>query len=131
MNAYAASFARPMVPWLFIGASAAFCVLSFSFFLFSLPPQNVAAAGVSTIATTTSYVRPLEVHIANDGLILLRSAHVVAVNTDTIMVSTAWGSTDLNWVVRLDATRYGAHNFGTRFIDRHGGEISRADIHAE
>ena len=118
MNVYVVPLTRPMAPWLFIGASAAFCALSLFLFLFSLPPQNVAAAGVATTATTTSYVRPLEVHIANDGLVLLRSARVVAISWNTITVSTAWGSTDLSWMVATNASSYGAHDFGTRFIGR-------------
>lgn len=112
-------------------AGGVFFVFSFSAFLFSLPSNSVSAEGpaVPALATTVSGVRPLEIHIADNGLVLMRSARVVAVSGTTILVSTTWGLADFRWVVRTNATSYETHNFGTRFLSRDGTKLSYMDIH--
>jgi hypothetical protein len=124
-------FPRTIGTFLFVGAIF-FFVFSFSVFLFSLPPHKVAAEGARLAPAVTTGVPlfPLEMHIANNGLVLLRSARVVAVHGTTIAVSTAWGSTDFRWIVLTDASSYETHNFGTRFLNRDGQEISPQDVHA-
>ena len=71
----------------------------------------------------------MEVHIANDGLILLRSARVSAVSGTTITVNTAWGKTNLTWIVRTNASNYETRAFGTRFINRSGQALSLQAVH--
>lgn len=67
-------------------------------------------------------------HIANNGLVLLRSARVVSVDGTTIVVSTAWGSADFAWTVHTNASSYGTHDFGTRFLTYDGKKSSLADM---
>ena len=98
-------------------------------FLFSLPAQNVASSSATAPPQTAfADVPPLEVHIAENGLVLLRSAQVVAVTGNTITLSTAWGSTNLKWIVHTDASSYGARHFGTSFFTRGGKELSLQDV---
>ena len=67
-------------------------------------------------------------HIANNGLVLLRSAKVVSVDGNNITVSTAWGSADFKWIIRIDTSHFDKRNFGTRFIDRDGKKGSLVDV---
>lgn len=109
--------------------SAAVCVGSILLF-FLLPSKNASAeVGTAPILASAS-IRPLEVHVAADGLVLLRSARVVAAQGDTVVVSTAWGSADLRWNVRIDSNSFGKHNFGTQFLTRDGAKVSSLNLHA-
>ncbi|MGC9602204.1 MAG: hypothetical protein ABSE76_00455 [Minisyncoccia bacterium] len=124
------SYVKLFGTFLFVGAIF-FFVFSFSVFLFSLPPHKAAAQGTAMSAPAVATGVPLfpsEMHIANNGLTLLRSARVVAVNGTTITVSAAWGSTDFRWIVLTDASSYETHNFGTRFLNRDGQEISPQNV---
>ncbi len=123
-------FARTDRRSLLLFAGGAFFSFSFSLFLFSLP-QRVVAEASSPVHASTVTIRPLEIHIANNGLILLRSARIVAVHGTTLTVSTNWGSTDLRWTVRTDASTYDTHGFGTRFVDRVGKKLSLDDVHQD
>jgi|GEM_PF-3314336 hypothetical protein len=122
--------------FLFVGAIFffvfPFLVFSFSVFLFSLPPHKAAAeAAVSAPAAAAGVpLFPAEMHIANNGLVLLRSARVVAVHGTTLTVSTAWGTTDFKWVVLTNASSYETHYFGTRFLNRNGQEIAPQNVRA-
>ena len=109
---------------------AVFFAFSLFAFLFSFPPQRAAAEGVAPAAPAegSTPLRPLEMHIANNGLVLLRSAKVVSVQGNTIMVSTAWGSADFTWTVRTDTSHFETRSFGTRFIDRDGKKGSLSGI---
>jgi hypothetical protein len=109
----------------------AFLGFSLAVFLFSLPSHEVAAStpGVPTyVASAASTTAPLEVHIANNGLVLLRNAQVIAINGDTLTVSTAWGSTNFRWLVRTNSSTYETHHFGTDFLTRDGQTLSIQDI---
>jgi hypothetical protein len=72
----------------------------------------------------------MEVHIANNGLILLRSAKIVSINGATLTLSTAWGSSVFLWNVRTNANSYGTHNYGTKFIDLNGNPIAVENVQA-
>jgi hypothetical protein len=118
----------------------AFFIFSLSVFLFSLPARNVAAQSraalpaMAPVVESASGGKPsTEVHIANNGLVLLRAAKVVSVNGTTLTLSTAWGSNTFTWTVRTAASSSGKHNYGTQFIDLHGdavasGAISSGDL---
>lgn len=107
-----------------------FFAFSLFSFLFSFPPQRVAADGVSSATPRegSSPLRPLEMHIANNGLVLLRSAKVVWVQGSVLEVSTAWGSADFTWIIHTDLSHFDKRTFGTRFISRDGGKGSLKDI---
>ena len=118
-------------------ASAVFFAFSLAAFFFSLPAQSAAAEGRPAFASASmpaaaaaagSSLWPLEIHIANNGLILLRSARVVSISGSTLTVSTAWGSSDFTWTVQTNATRFETRDFGTRFLNRDGKKSSLANI---
>jgi hypothetical protein len=69
-----------------------------------------------------------ELHIANNGLILLRGAHIVSVSGTTLTVSMEWGSAKYSWVVRTNASSSGYHNYGTRFLDHNGNPITLSQV---
>src|SRR3989344_3491332 len=102
---------------------SAFFAFSLFAFLFSFTPQKAEAqesAATANTAAASRHLRPLEMHIANNGLVLLRSAKVVSVEGKTITVRTAWGSADFTWTVRTNVSHFETRSFGTRFLDRDG-----------
>lgn len=108
-----------------------FFAFSLFAFLFSFPPQSAAAresVEVANTAAASKHLRPLEMHIANNGLILLRSARVVAVDGKTITVSTTWGSAEFIWLIRTNATRFESRDFGTRFIGRDNQKSTLGEV---
>ena len=116
---------------LLLGGALLFFVLTLSAFLLSMPTGNVVATNNITApapVVAASGVRPPEVTIAMNGLVVLRSARVLGIDGDTLQVSTAWGSTDFTWVVHTDASSYETRTFGTRFLDREGEKISLSHI---
>ncbi|HEY5383430.1 MAG TPA: hypothetical protein VIJ88_02665 [Candidatus Paceibacterota bacterium] len=121
------NIARRPLSVVLLSASIVFFVFSLSIFLFSLPPHKAAAKGTAAASVPAVAAGvplfPLEMHIANNGLTLLRSARVVTVNGTTITVSTAWGSTNFKWIVLTNASNYETRHFGTRFLNRDGQDI--------
>lgn len=115
-----------------VTVGALFFVFSLFIFIFSFPPQKAAAEGVISAAPAegNTPLRPLEMHIAHNGLVLLRSARVVSIRGPVMTVSTAWGSADFQWIVRTDLSHFEKRNFGTRFINRDGGAGSLGSIPA-
>mgnify|MGYP001586058710 CR=1 FL=1 len=116
-----------------VAAGSAFFAFSLFMFLFSFPPQKAEAqesAATANAAAASSHLRPLEMHIANNGLVLLRSAKVVSVAGKVITVRTAWGSADFIWTIRTNASRFETRTFGTRFIDKDGKAGSLGGIYA-
>lgn len=113
-----------------LSALGLFFGLSAAAFVYSLSTERVAAGSVASLTAVpaSSDVRPLEVHIANNGQVLLRSARVTSINGETISVSTSWGDSGFTWLVRTDARAYETHKFGTHFINSAGGEESLSDI---
>lgn len=112
-------------------AGSAFFAFSLFAFLFSFPPQKAEAqesVATANAAAASRHLRPLEMHIANNGLILLRSARVVAVDGKTITVSTTWGSAEFVWLIRTNATRFESRDFGTRFIGRDNQKSALGEV---
>ena len=109
---------------------SAFFAFSLFIFLFSFPPQTAEAQeGVEAANTAAGrHLRPLEMHIANNGLVLLRSAKVISVEGKTITARTAWGSADFKWTVRTNASRFESRDFGTRILDRDGKKGSLGSV---
>ncbi|RJQ35399.1 hypothetical protein C4556_00350 [Candidatus Parcubacteria bacterium] len=62
----------------------------------------------------------LEVHIANNGLMLLRGARVISTSDNTIRVGMAWGLADFTWTVNK--------NSGTKFFTSKGEKGTSAEI---
>lgn len=54
----------------------------------------------------------LEVHIYDNGKVLVRGAKVTAVSGATVTATTAWGSTSLSWTVNTDSSTEFVRNFG-------------------
>lgn len=61
-----------------------------------------------------------EMHIANNGLMLLRGARVVSVSGDVIRISMEWDSGDFTWMVHVDPN--------TTFLTSEGERTTMADI---
>lgn len=61
-----------------------------------------------------------EVHIANNGLVLLRGARVISVSGSTIHVGLSWGSSDMPWAV--------ATTYNTKFLTSKGEKATIGDI---
>lgn len=61
-----------------------------------------------------------EVHIANNGLILLRGARVVSISGTTLRVELAWDSGSFDWTVQT--------GYATVFFDSAGARQSLSDI---
>lgn len=79
-----------------------------------------AAAG----ATSASRERPapmLEMHIANNGLILLEGARVLSLSGGRIRVEMKWGSETFTWVAQT--------NSKTKYFARNGEKSTLASIH--
>lgn len=86
------------------------------------PGTALLSAGAAATGTPKpSIAAPmLEIHIANNGLVLLRDARVTAISGGIIRVAMVWGSTDLTWTIRTDS--------GTKFMTSEGEPGARADI---
>ncbi|MDP2704895.1 MAG: DUF5666 domain-containing protein [Patescibacteria group bacterium] len=61
-----------------------------------------------------------EIHIIDNGNVLVRGAQVTAVSGNTITASTAIGSTTVSWLVNVSSS--------TDFIHKYSGKSSLADI---
>ena len=88
----------------------------------STPPSADGIVSVSpNVASESSTKTPKpELHIANDGSILLRGAHVTSVSGGTVHAEMIWGSSTYTWAID---TRY-----GTQYYDSKGEKESLADI---
>jgi hypothetical protein len=64
-----------------------------------------AHGGAQTAAGSAATVSPLpEMHIANNGLVLLRGAHVISVSGGTIQVGMSWNSVQFTWVAQTNSS---------------------------
>ncbi len=62
----------------------------------------------------------LEVHINDNGTVLVRGAKVTAVSGNSITAVSSWGSTTLVWTVNVDAN--------TQFVRRSGGASNVGEV---
>ena len=76
--------------------------------------NSMQAKEVHTIGTT------LEVHISDNGKILVRGAKVTGVTANTVNASTSWGSINLNWTVNVMSS--------SQMIKKSGANISASLI---
>lgn len=68
------------------------------------PADVVYLSAKAAAAASASEKAPMqEVHIANNGLTLLRGARVVSISGSVIRVSMIWGSSSFIWQVRTDS----------------------------
>lgn len=82
--------------------------------------QPSAKTGVAPNVSRIKETQMLEIHIANNGLTLLRGAQVIALSRDTIRVITKWDSADFTWEIQT--------RFYTKFLTSKGDEETLADI---
>jgi len=118
---------------LLFAITIAFFTFSLSVFLFSLPSKSSASYAPAVLSAAPSLVsgtgaRTKEIHIANDGLVLLRGARVMSVSGTALTLGMSWGSSTFTWVVNTAASSYGAHDYGTRIIDQSGNKIDLQTI---
>jgi hypothetical protein len=99
--------------------------LVFTFTFFS--DTNVVHAKASSW-TPPSGKELLEVHIANDGTILLRGAKVISVSETGLVVGMAWDKTEFTWKVSTNARQYDRRHFGTDLFNSKGARIPLTDI---
>ncbi len=62
----------------------------------------------------------LEVHIGDDGKVLVRGAKVTSVSGTTVNATTTWGSVVMNWAITTDGN--------TEFVRRFGGASGVSEI---
>ena len=82
-----------------------------------LSGDTAAAAAASSTEESSTF----EVHIANNGLTLLRGARVLSVSGSTIRVGMSWGSSDFSWKVQTTGN--------TKFFGPKGEKETSNDIH--
>ena len=82
-----------------------------------------AFAGSHAVATAPPAPPAIqEVHIANNGLMLVRGARVVAISGNTMTITLIWGSMQFTWAVNGDGA--------TRYFGPGGAKESVSDIQA-
>ncbi len=79
----------------------------------------LSGAAASSSASTAEPVR--EVHIANNGLTLLRGARVLSVSGNTFVLGMTWGPSEFTWVVQT--------TYSTKFFNQDGEKESVANVH--
>jgi hypothetical protein len=106
-------------------------------FLYQAHAQSLANFSIATTANTSSrvvYLSPQgkesaaaaavpimgEMHIANNGLVLLRGAEVISLANDTMQVKMTWNSAQFTWTVRTNAN--------TKFFTSTGKKEPSPDI---
>ncbi len=80
---------------------------------------QVAEAAVVSL----KFAPMLEVHIANNGVVLLRDARVVSQDGDNLHVVMSWGVADFTWLVQTSPT------LNTSFLRVMGEKGALTDIH--
>lgn len=114
----------------FFGVSVVVFVIGFVLFsvvyLFSGTEKVIAEVLNGVPKESRKYI--VDVHIANSGMVYLQGARVESVSGSRLVVSTAWNSTRLEWVVNTNGSDYGKRHFGTQFSDRKGNKLTIADI---
>ena len=65
----------------------------------------------------------MEVHIANNGMVFLQGAHIESISGTTMLVSTSWNLTKLEWIIFTNGSSYGQRHFGTSILDSKGNHV--------
>jgi hypothetical protein len=93
-------------------------------FVIQAKPLTAHALGVvkgPSVEVGVNDATPMqEVHIANNGMMLLRGATVVSIDADIIRVAMDFGPSHFTWQIQ--------NNSGTKFTSSSGVAESRADI---
>lgn len=84
----------------------------------SVSPNTVYLSGATASTTPKAFTR--EVHIANNGLTLLRGAHVISISGNVIRVGMTWNSLDFTWQIQT--------SYSTKFVNSEGEKMSANDI---
>src|SRR3989344_3016317 len=72
---------------------------------------NAQVAAAATAMTGAQRAPTLELHIANNGLVLLEGARVVSLSGGRIRVEMAWGAASFTWVTNTNSnTKYFSSN---------------------
>jgi hypothetical protein len=71
-------------------------------------------------ATSTQSIPTHEMNIANNGLVLLRGAHVDSISGSELHVSMSWGGSNFSWKIETNAN--------TKFLTSIGQNATLADI---
>ena len=112
--------------------------LSFGYVLYAPVAALMSSRNISLAASRMPYTgtvrtksalsgavaqRPpqLEIHVANNGLVLLRGALVTAVSGTTLTLEGAWGKAQFVWEVQTDTQ--------TKFFRTNGSVGALTDIH--
>lgn len=109
-------------------AGSIFFAFALATFVFSLPTRSAAAEEVHTRAVRPATSPTVEVHIANNGLILLRGAQIVDINDEAITVHMMWQGADTFWLIHTNASVYETRSFGTKFTTRDGSASSLSSL---
>ena len=86
----------------------------------SAPGKAYLAPQTAPAAASTQAAPMREVHIANNGLVLLRGARVVSVSGSEIRAHIAWGASDFIWTVHTE--------YNTKFLTSDGKKETLEDI---
>lgn len=62
----------------------------------------------------------LEVHISDNGKVLVRGAKVASVSGSNVMATTSWGASSISWTVNTSAN--------TEMVRRYGGKLALSEI---
>ncbi len=82
---------------------------------------TVYLSGQAAASATAANSAPMrEMHIANNGLILLRGAQIVGENGREMKVRLSWGSSDFTWKLETDTN--------TKFFDTQGQPLTAGDF---
>jgi hypothetical protein len=115
----------------FFGISSSVFIIGFILFiLVSLLSSTEIAMGqdIQPVSVRNKKDPILEVHMANNGMAFLQGVLVEYVSSTKIIVSTAWGSTKIQWILNTNESYYSGRHFGTSFLDSKGNNISARDI---
>lgn len=81
---------------------------------------SAQAAGTGSSPVATGSAPMVEMHIANNGLVLLRGARVVSISGGTVHVEMAFGGADFTWALST--------NSNTQFFSSQGGKEAFTDV---
>ena len=86
-----------------------------------IPGKVYLSTESAPVAAAVPQIAPvLEIHIAGNGLVLLRGARVASISGSTINVAMAWGSSNFTWAVGT--------SYNTQFLTSTGQKESLQNI---